>query len=276
MSPYFASIETAQRLDRADCDLLQEIAGIIATKRRGVVTMPIAGGLAVYAGEGAPLNKVAGMGYAGLPTDDELSRVESLFHDRGAKVQIELSALAEIGLGEMLTRRGYALAGIENVLICRTDQQGITERVPGVVIEESPDFEQWLDVFVEGFLCPDDQGIGAPEAFEREAIRSIIKDMSGCDTMRHYLATRDGVPVGGADMRVGDGIAQLCGASTLPEHRRRGVQTALLRHRIAVSRDAGCDLMVTSALPGSKSQQNMQKQGFELAYAKITLALDPA
>jgi GNAT superfamily N-acetyltransferase len=276
MPTFFASIETAQRLDRAECDLLQEIAGVIATRRLGVVTMPIAGGLAVYAGEGAPLNKVAGMGYAGLPTDAELSRVEALFHDRGARVSIELSALAEIGLGDMLTRRGYALTGIENVLIRRTEQHGITDPVLGVSVEEAPDFEQWLDVFVEGFLCPDDQGIGAPEAFEREAIRSVIKDMSGCDTMRHYIAMRDGVPVGGADMRIGDGIVQLCGASTLPEHRRRGVQTALLRHRLAVSRDAGCDLMVTSTLPGSKSQQNMQKQGFELAYAKITLALDPA
>jgi len=32
-----------------------------------------------------------------------------------------------------------------------------------------------------------------------------------------------GFPAGGASLRLGEGIALLCGAATLPEHRRRGV-----------------------------------------------------
>ncbi|MCB9847847.1 MAG: GNAT family N-acetyltransferase [Phycisphaeraceae bacterium] len=276
MTSFFASVETAQQLERAECALLREVTDVIAAKRDGVELIPIAGGLAVYAGEGAPMNKVAGLGFEGPPTDDEMSRVESLFHRNGARVQVELCTLAEIGVGEMLTRRGYVLAGIENTLICRPQIVEPGGPVGGIEVDEAPDFETWLDVFVEGFLHPDAQGVEAPEAFEREALRSVIKDMSACPTMRHFIARRDGVPVGGADMRLGGGTATLCGASTLPAHRRMGVQTALLRHRIDAARRAGCDLLAVSALPGSKSHQNLQKQGFELAYSKLVLTLDPA
>lgn len=276
MPSFFASVETARTIERAECALLREVAGVIAEKREGVVVEPIAGGVAVFAGEGAPINKVAGMGFEGLPTEAELESVEHLFHSRGARVQIELTALAEIGVGAMLTKRGYHLAGVENIMVCRPDAHEQGPQVPGVVIDESPDFEQWLDVFVDGFIAADEQGVEAPESFERDAIRSIIEDMAACSTMHHYLAVRDGVPVGGADMRMGDGLAQLCGASTLPAHRRKGVQTALLQHRIAAAKQTGCELMTVSALPGSKSMQNMMKQGFDLAYAKVMLVLEPA
>jgi GNAT superfamily N-acetyltransferase len=72
-------------------------------------------------------------------------------------------------------------------------------------------------------------------------------------------------------MRMADGIAQLCGATTLPAHRRRGVQTALLEHRLALAQRAGCTIAVITTQPGSKSQQNAQKQGFALLYSRNVL-----
>jgi GNAT superfamily N-acetyltransferase len=89
--------------------------------------------------------------------------------------------------------------------------------------------------------------------------------------LRHYLALRDGVPAGGASMHVTGGVAQLTGAATLPQHRRRGVQSALLSARLADAAAEGCDLAVVTTQPGSKSQQNVQRNGFDLLYARAIL-----
>ena len=67
------------------------------------------------------------------------------------------------------------------------------------------------------------------------------------------------------------GLAQLTGAATLPAHRRRGVQTALLAAPLAEATAAGCDVAVIVTQPGSKSQQNAQRQGFDLLYTRAVL-----
>ena len=72
-------------------------------------------------------------------------------------------------------------------------------------------------------------------------------------------ARRGGVVAGGAAIRILDGLAQLAGAATLPDHRRRGVQSALLHVRLIDAANAGCDLAVVTTQPGSKSQENVQK-----------------
>lgn len=79
------------------------------------------------------------------------------------------------------------------------------------------------------------------------------------------------MPAGAASLRLDDGLAQLCGAATLPPFRRRGIQAALLRVRLAEARQAGCDLAVVTTQPGSKSQANAMRQGFSVLYARVVL-----
>jgi N-acetylglutamate synthase-like GNAT family acetyltransferase len=74
-----------------------------------------------------------------------------------------------------------------------------------------------------------------------------------------------------ASLRIDGRLAQLCGTATVPAMRRRGLQTALVRHRLAAAAAAGCDLAVVTTAPGSKSQQNMARAGFELLYARAVL-----
>jgi GNAT superfamily N-acetyltransferase len=79
------------------------------------------------------------------------------------------------------------------------------------------------------------------------------------------------VLAGGADFRITDGIAQLAGAATAPAHRRHGVQSALVAARLADAHAAGCDVAVIITQPGSKSQENAQRRGFDLLYTRATL-----
>lgn len=44
--------------------------------------------------------------------------------------------------------------------------------------------------------------------------------------------------------------------------------------RLAEARDEGCDLAVVTTQPGSKSQENVQRLGFELLYTRAVLVRD--
>ena len=88
---------------------------------------------------------------------------------------------------------------------------------------------------------------------------------------RRYVARIDGHVAGAASLRIDGDIAQLAGAATLPAFRRRGVQTALLRHRLLEARDAGCTLAVVTTQPGSTSQANVQRRGFAVLYTRAIL-----
>jgi predicted acetyltransferase len=70
-------------------------------------------------------------------------------------------------------------------------------------------------------------------------------------------------------------VAQLAGAATAPAHRRRGIQSALLATRLADATAAGCDVAVITTQPGSKSQRNAQRAGFDLLYTRAVLVRQP-
>ena len=238
--------------------------------------IPVAGGVASFAGEGSPYNKVAGLGFGGVPDSAALDEIEKAFADFGSPVQIELAHLADPAIGAVLAGRGYRLESFENVL--GRALAGGSERVmpPGVEVRPSgeEEFETWLDVVAEGSVHPDTQGVPWHEEFSREAIIGAERDSAAVGDMR-YAALRDGVIVGGATMRIAEGVAQLTGAATAPAHRRRGVQTALLSARLADAAAAGCDVAVITTQPGSKSQQNAQRQGFDLLYTRAVLVKQP-
>jgi hypothetical protein len=78
--------------------------------------IPFAGGVASFAEEGSPFNKVAGLGFGGVPSAAALDQIERAFTACGAPVQIELAHLADPAIGALLTERGYRLVSFENVL----------------------------------------------------------------------------------------------------------------------------------------------------------------
>jgi hypothetical protein len=67
----------------------------------------------------------------------------------------------------------------------------------------------------------------------------------------------------------------MCGAGTLPAERRRGVQAALLQARLAAAAARGCDLAIITVQPGSVSQRNVQRHGFELLDTRAILVNQP-
>src|SRR5438045_4468123 len=116
--PVFWDIALAERIERAEAELIA-LASEAANRRRtdtsGFV-IPVAGGVASFAGDGSPFNKVAGLGFGGVPDPAALDEIEQAFAARGAPVQVELAQLADPAIGALLTGRGYRLESFENVL----------------------------------------------------------------------------------------------------------------------------------------------------------------
>ncbi|HWM93845.1 MAG TPA: GNAT family N-acetyltransferase [Thermoanaerobaculia bacterium] len=272
---FFADTELVTRIERAESELI--LSGAEAVRRRnpegGILTIPIAGGVAAWAEQDSPLNKVAGLGFAGFPGEGELDAVERAFGDRSTPVRVELASLADPEVAARLARRGYLFAGFENVLGLPLGDWLPSSLPAGVeVVESGPEeFPDWLEAVVTGFAHPDAQGVPSDEEFPREVLERVMGDLTSAVGFSRYLARRGGAIAGGASLRMGDGVAQLCGAATLPAHRRQGVQTALLLARLDLAQAAGCDVAVVTTQPGSKSQENVQRQGFQLLYTRAVL-----
>ena len=273
----FCSTAIAQRVERAEAGLIA--ASTEAARRRGGepsgFVIPVAGGAACFAEADSPFNKVVGLGFGGVPDDAELDEIERAFADRGSATQVELTHLADPEIGAALTGRGYRLVSFENVLGCALDAALEPITPPGVDVRPSGDdeFETWLDVVVDGFAHPDTQGVASHEDFPRDVLATATRDMAAAGATR-YVALHDGVVAGAASVRLADGIAQLTGAATAPAHRRRGVQTAILAARLVDAAAAGCDIAVVTTAPGSKSQENVQRRGFDLLYTRAILVKD--
>jgi GNAT superfamily N-acetyltransferase len=274
--PLFCDAALAERIERVEAQLIAK--GSEAARSRGTApggfVIPVAGGVASFAGDGSPLNKVAGLGFGGVPSTAAMDEIERAFVACGAPVQVELAHLVDPVIGAMLTERGYRLVSFENVL--GRALAGAPTRVtpPGVEVRPSgeEDFEVWLDLVADAFAHPDTQGTPSHEEFSREVIASAMRDLVAAAGVRRYVAMRDGVIAGGASIRIAEGVAQLTGAATAPAHRRKGVQTAMLSARLADAAAAGCDIAVVTTLPASKSQQNAQRSGFDLLYTRAILA----
>src|SRR6266545_4784623 len=146
-SPLFCDAALAERIERVETQLIAR-GSEAARRRRGDTAgfvIPVAGGVASFAEEGSPLNKVAGLGFAGVPSEADLDEIERAFRACDAPVQIELAHLVDPAIGTLLTERGYRLVSFENVLGLALD--GDTGRVtpPGVEVRPSGD-----DEFVAG------------------------------------------------------------------------------------------------------------------------------
>jgi len=275
----FPSTELAARIERAEARLVADCTHGVTRRRPHAETLvlPIAGGVATFAGPGSPLDKLAGLGFAGPVDEAELAAIEQAFARHRSPLQIELSCLADPSIGRMLTGRGYQLVGFENVLgrVLAPNEPYPTGFDAEIAKSSADELPEWLDAVVTSFATPDTQGVASHEEFAREVLEQAIGDMAAADGFTRYLARREGRVAGGATMRMSEGVAQLCGAATLPAHRRHGVQTALLVTRLAEAARAGCDLAVVTTLPGSKSQHNVQRRGFELLYTRAVLVREP-
>jgi GNAT superfamily N-acetyltransferase len=263
----FADRALARRLEAADAWFKAAYVEAQARLRPelGAAVEPVAGGYAAYAGPGSPLNRAVGLGMEEPTGAEALDAVEHFFHHRRALARIDVCPLADSSLVQGLSHRGYYLAEFKNVWARPLRGDGdFTSPVAGVQVRAARPEEAalWIRTVSQGFagrdtVTPEDQEIAAPNFYT--------------STATCFLAWVDGEAAGGGALATYQGLAAFFSASTRPAFRGRGVQTALLRARLAAAVAAGCDLALVHTTPGNASQRNVQRMGFCLAYTKLTL-----
>jgi len=245
---------------------------------QGFATMAVAGGHAVYSGPLFPTTKATGIGVSRPISEAELEALEQFFRSRGVKPRIEVCPHAQEPLHRLLRARGYRLDSFVNTHLREVFSSDADELLPAdrhITRVTRANLDVFADTISRGFsegAAPDPAFLDLPRA-------SALAQGVTC-----YLAFADDKPAGAGGVAITQSdpafphhyrpLAALFGASTLPQFRRRGVQTALLSARLAQAAAAGCDLAVIHSRPGTPSERNIARAGFQLAYTKAVMSLD--
>ena len=121
------------------------------------------------------------------------------------------------------------------------------------------DVPGWAQIIREAF------GMNEPDL--SPMLRGAVED-----PVAHVFGAFDGdLLVGAAALHVVDGVGSLNTGGTLPSHRGRGVQSALIAARAAAARAAGCRLLTaeTGGAETDPSYRNLGRAGFVRAYHRV-------
>jgi len=266
--PLFMDTSIAQRLERVEA---RANASLVEARARlmpdvGATWIDVGGTYAMFDGPGSPMTQTFGLGLHAEATAESFDRLEAFFESRGAEVHHETSPLAGVGLFAALVDRGYRPNEVSTVLV--HPLENAPPAVPphlGVRLAEPSERDRWVETSVAGWGTN-------PEA--AEFLRGFGKVLFEGEAMLNFFAENEGRAIATAGLAIHDGTALLAGASTVPEHRGRGAQNALLAGRLAHARAAGCDLAMMATAPGSDSQRNAERNGFRVAYTRIKWKLE--
>lgn len=259
----FSDLALSRRLERAEGYACAKFA---EARRRifpdsGAEWIECGGAYAIFDGIDSPITQSVGLGIFEDLRPPELDIIECFFLDRGAPVSHEVSPFAGVATLDLLCTRNYRPIKLSSVLYRPVEapaaqhQAIITVRVIGP--EET---QLWTNVSAKGW------------AHERPELLSFLQQLGSISSAREhslcFLAELDHEPGAAGMLCLHQGVALFGGSATIPELRRRGLQTALLHERMRYAFDHGCDLAMMAARPGSDSQRNAEREGFRIAYTR--------
>jgi GNAT superfamily N-acetyltransferase len=261
-SMYVTDLELSRRLERAEG---RAATRFVEARARFDLTVgaswtEVAGAYLLYDGPESPATQTFGLGLFGLPSKEEMEKIEEFFDSRGAPVLHEVSPLADAGMLGLLGERGYRPVELTSILVQPLAARRFATTEVAVREARSNEGDLWATTAAGGWR-------GSVEI--NDSLMGLMRMMGDTEDLRIYFAEIEGQPVATGALAVHAGAALLAGASTLPEWRNRGAQRALLEHRLACARANGCELAIMGAAPGSASQRNAERHGFRIAYTRI-------
>jgi GNAT superfamily N-acetyltransferase len=270
MTKPFSDLALSRRLERAEgyaCAQFAVTRGRLFPESKSEA-IEVAGANVVFDGIHSPATQTFGLGIFEELTPEALDTIEEFFRNRNAPIQHEVSPFADVAAFDLLCRRSYRPMEISSVLYqpivkpAEQKEDGIRVRI--ISPEEAP---LWAEINTRGWSSdhPD------MEKFLSEFNAIVAAKQQSIS----FLAEIDGIPGAAGSLSIFEGVALFAGASTVPEMRRRGLQSALLRERMRYAFSQGCDLASIVTLPGSDSQRNSERNGFSIAYTRMKWLLCP-
>lgn len=264
-----ADQDLGRRVERAIARQACLMAEAAAPSNPDAQGIPVADGFATFLGKGALIGRAHALGLSGVVPEAELDKLDDFYGKFRAPAKVELCPLADPSFARSLAARGYRPGGFIN---CHARPAGLHPRASGAKgCEVRPisrdEVDTWVSTVARGFS----EGSPAPPP-----MIDVGRTSAACKGLTGYIALLEGRPVAGGSITIveADGFrtAIIAGASTMPEARRRGIQTALLAARMRHAVEQGATLMVIQSRPGSASERNMHRAGFRLIYSKIVVS----
>jgi GNAT superfamily N-acetyltransferase len=259
----FSDLATSRRLERAEGFACARHASARRKLFPGSSSewIECGGAIAVFDGVDSPVTQTFGLGIFEELTVATLDTIEGFFRGPGAPVLHEVSPFAGVEALSLLCERGYRPIELSSVVFqpvtqpAENDYPNITVRVAG-----PGEAKLWGDVSARGWSH--DHPEFAEFLVELGQV-TAAREHTAC-----FLAEFDGTPGAAGALCLHEGVALFVGSATVPELRRRGLQSALLRERMRYAFTHGCDLAMMAAQPGSDSQRNAERAGFRIAYTR--------
>jgi len=229
----------------------------------GAKWIDVGGTYAMFDEVDSPLTQTFGLGIFEDATADIFDEIEAFFRERGSSVFHEVSPMVDVSLLGMLSSRGYVPIEQTNVMYLDLRDyepfQPMNRDILARPIKPS-EADHWAEVAAGGWAT---EGEGLSDfmlAFGKIAARA----RGG----HAFIAELGGRSIATGGFHMYDDVCILAGASTIPDARRLGAQNALLAARLKFAIEHGCKLAMMGALPGSQSQKNAQRNGFNIAYTR--------
>jgi hypothetical protein len=210
--------------------------------------------------ENTMINRVTGLGLGGTPTDAELDEIDAFFRDAETRYAIGVSPFAAPDLVAQLEARGF-----EPGYAWMKFRRGVEPPPP---VETALRVEEIGAEHGDAFGSVVARGYGLPEA-----AAEWLGAAAGAAGFRLFLAWAGDEPAGTGALFQADGIGWLGLAATVPEHRRKGAQGAILAARLRAAATGGLRELATETgerLPErpSNSYRNLLRFGFEEQYVR--------
>ena len=195
--------------------------------------------------------------------------VEEARRRRQRKITFEWNPYMREALFDILGTRGFVVQEFTNTY--RLDEPTRPRRPLGDGLRLEP-----LDVndpaMVEAAAATWVTGMGRDDLPEQYM---YVARMLLSYSQRLTVMAMDGSTVAGmGTLCMHEGLGFLGVAGTRPEYRGRGIQSHLLQARIRHALDNDCDLITIGSDPGTVSQRNIERTGFQCLFTKLTVKVE--
>jgi GNAT superfamily N-acetyltransferase len=245
----------------------------------GATALEVAGGLAVYNGASA-FSVTVGAGLRHPVSTAELDRLEDFFGSRSVPVAVEVCPHTHPSLMQQLESRRYGVREITHVLYLEFDDRQPDDLLYANDAQVRPGGEEAARTGIEVGWIGDAETAFVVDLMAKlfyvsdpgSEVRAKIQAFLRAPNSLNMIASIDGRWAGAAGglLPSPGRIAVLSCSATLPEFRRCGVHSALLKFRLRHARQHGCCGALVAAIPGSDSERNLERHGFKVIYQKRT------
>ncbi|RQW22354.1 GNAT family N-acetyltransferase [Bacillus sp. C1-1] len=197
--------------------------------------------------------------------EDQLDKIVHFYKQKKIPIRFELTpAHTSSDLLTSLNEAGFFHNGFHTTLYAPLvntieTHNELTEELITVRTLRKDEFDTYAKIYTKGFQMPASLTAGIAQN------NKILHHLKNWD---FYIASYQNEPAGIGVLFTKDGVATLAAAATFPHLRKKGIHSALIKHRIYQAQRQRCQFIVGQATFGSSSQNNMERAGLSIAYTK--------